>query len=89
MTPTNCPRAELQIKKLRCTEVRDGLFSNEKMITVQELGNGSLKFIVPDDAVVKEYVVVHAFERGGTMFAIIPSEYPATVPVERDLLQPV
>lgn len=78
----------MDVKKLRCDSVRDGLFTNESVITVEELGNGKVEFTVPSDLVANSYVTVRVFERSGNPWAVIPSEYHESIPVDRRLLEP-
>lgn len=78
----------MDVKKLRCDNIREGLFTNESVITVQELGNGEVEFTVPSDLVADHYVEVRVFERSGNPWVVIPSEYQDSIPVDGKLLEP-
>lgn len=70
---------------LRCHEISQGMFSDERTVTVQERGNGKIEFIVSEQYVrVQEPALrVRAYQDdSGGWWASIPTPQPESIPVE-------
>ena len=70
---------------LRC-RVFKGMFSNERTIVVRVKGNGSVEFIVPQSSVQENNdegrVRVTVVNRADAKWAVIPTAYRESVPIE-------
>ncbi len=76
---------------LRCHGVGNGVFSDERTVTVCERGNGPIDFIVSkehcrddDEPAVK----VEVYFQDGGMWALIPTAQPEPIPIEDKELLP-
>lgn len=77
---------------LKCS-VSKGMFSNERVIIFNIKGNGSLEEFVPADKVEGQgkngRVKVRVITRDDGQWAVLPTPYGKTVPVEPAQLAPV
>lgn len=69
---------------LRCHDIGNGMFSDERTITIQERGNGRIDFnvLVADVREEDPAVRVKAGQIDGEWWAIIPTPQPETIPIE-------
>ena len=78
-------------KWLKC-HVLKGMFSDERTIIVRRKPNGTVEFFVPQSAVRGEgdagRVEVTIIEREGAKWAVLPTPYKESIPVEEDELIP-
>lgn len=76
---------------LKC-HVSKGMFSNERAIVVRRKGNGTLEFFVPQVAVRGEgeggRVEVSVIDRQGAKWAVLPTPYKESIPVDEEELVP-
>lgn len=76
---------------LRCS-VSEGMFSNERVIIVRRKGNGSVEFFVPQESVQGKgdngRVQVEIFERPDSKWAVLPTPYRDSIPVDEAELVP-
>lgn len=76
---------------LRC-HVGDGMFRNERAIIVRFRGNGSFEAFVPVEVVEGEgeqgRVAVDVFTREDGRWAVLPTPYRKTLPIDEEQLVP-
>lgn len=77
--------AQMAQQWLKCN-VSEGMFSNERVIAFNMRGNGSLEEFVPADKVEGQgkdgRVKVRVITRDDGQWAVLPTPYSETVPVE-------
>lgn len=75
---------------LRCHEIGQGVFSDERTVTINERGNGEVDFIVSQDDVCDEKlsVRVKVYIHDGGTWALIPTPQPEPIPIEETELLP-
>jgi hypothetical protein len=71
---------------LNC-QVLKGMFSDERTVVVRRKGNGTIEFIVSETFVNDTdpkggKVQVTVIERGGTKWAVLPTSYSESIPVD-------
>ncbi|MEE9598024.1 MAG: hypothetical protein V3V96_14720 [Acidiferrobacterales bacterium] len=70
----------------------EGMFSNERVIILQIKGSGSIEEFVPADDVQGEghegRVRVHVVDREDGPWAVLPTSYRKTVPVDEGQFAP-
>ena len=75
------------VRWLKC-RVSKGMFSNERTISVRRKGNGIQEFFVPQSAVDTEgdagRVKVLVIERLDVKWAVLPTPYRESIPVDED-----
>lgn len=76
---------------LKC-RVSGGMFSNERVIIVRRKGNGSVEFFVPQESVQGEgedgRVRVEVLVRPDSTWAVLPTTYRDSIPVDDEELVP-
>ena len=76
---------------LKC-RVSNGMFSNERMIIVHRKGNGSVEFFVPQESVEGEgedaRVQVEVLDRKDSKWAVLPTPYRDSIPINEEELVP-
>ena len=74
---------------LRCT-VREGMFSDERIVIVSERGNGPVEFIVPESFVEGDgdngSVQVRVYQAYGGQWAELPTPNRDAIPIDDEQL---
>ena len=71
---------------LKCKDVSEGLFSDERSISLDCYNGEEVTLFVPSDKILENSVHIKAEEKGAYSWATIPTEQPTVIPVLTSLV---